>query len=57
MIICPNKDNPGVAQNAVKGIKQMRKKNSKKRHAQNVKHKNLGTVHFSDFNEAGQKRI
>jgi hypothetical protein len=56
VIICPNKDNPGVAQNAAKGIERMRK-NRKKRHAQNVKRKNLGTANFSDFDEAGQKRI
>jgi hypothetical protein len=56
IIICPNKDNPGVAQNAAKGIEQMRK-NRKKRHAQNVKRKNLGTANLSDFHEAGQKRI
>ncbi len=56
IIICPNKDNPGVAQNAAKGIERMRK-NRKKRHAQNVKRKNLGTANLSDFNEAGQKHI
>jgi hypothetical protein len=56
IIICPNKDNPGVEQNAAKGIKQMRK-NRKKRHAQNVKRKNLGTANLSDFDEAGQKCI
>ena len=33
------------------------RKNRKKRHAQNVKRKNLGTADFSDFDEAGQKRI
>jgi hypothetical protein len=33
------------------------RKNRKKRHAQNVKRKNLGTANFSDFDEAGQKRI
>jgi hypothetical protein len=56
IIICPNKDNPGVAQNAAKGIEQMQK-NRKKCHAQNVKRKNLGTANLSDFDEARQKRI
>jgi hypothetical protein len=32
-------------------------KNRKKRHAQNLKRKNLGTANLSDFDEQGKKRI
>jgi hypothetical protein len=56
IVICPNKDNPGVTKNATKGIERMGQ-NRKKHHAQNVKRKNLGMANLSDFDKAGQKRI
>ena len=54
--MCPNKDNPGVQDNATKNINKMRK-NRKKRHAQNNKRKNLCTANLADFDESGQQRI
>jgi hypothetical protein len=56
VIICPNKDNPGVRENAARNIEKMRK-NRKKRHHQNSKRKNLGTANLSDFDEQSKKRI
>ncbi len=56
VIICPNKDNPGVRENAACNIEKMRK-NKKKRHHQNSKRKNLGTENLSDFDEQSKKRI
>jgi hypothetical protein len=55
-VVCPNKDNPGVLENATKNIDRMRK-NWKKRHAQNNKRQNLGTANLADFDESGQQRI
>jgi hypothetical protein len=48
VIICPNRDVPGVRKHATKNIEKMRK-NRKKRHIQNQKRKNLGTANFTDF--------
>ena len=56
VVICPNRDVPGVREHAARNIEKMRK-NRKKRHVQNQKRKNLGTANFADFDEAGQKRI
>ena len=56
MVISPNKDNPGIRDNATKNIEKMQK-TCKKKHVQNNKRKNLGTTNFSDFDEAGQQRI
>jgi hypothetical protein len=56
IVICPNKDTPGVREHATKNIKKMRK-NRKKKHIQTQKRKNLGTANFTDFDEAGQQRI
>jgi hypothetical protein len=56
VIICPNKDNPGVRENAACNIEKMRK-NRKKRHHQNSKRKNLGTANLSNFDEQSKKRI
>jgi hypothetical protein len=56
VIVCPNKDNPGVRENTARNIERMRK-NRKKRHAQNSKRKNLGTANLSDFDEQGKKCI
>ncbi len=56
VIVCPNKDNPGVRENAARIIERMRK-NRKKRHAQNLKRKNLGTANLSNFDEQDKKRI
>ncbi len=56
IVVCPNKNNPGVLENATKNIHRMCK-NRKKRHAAKNKKKNLGTANLSDFDESGQKRI
>jgi len=56
VVVCPNKDNPGVRENAKKNIDRM-KANRQKRHRQNTKRKNLGTANFADFDAAGQERI
>ncbi len=56
VIICPNKDNPGVRENAACNNEKMRK-NRKKRHHQNSKRKNLGTANLSGFDEQSKKRI
>jgi hypothetical protein len=55
-VICPNRDNPGIREHAAKQIKKMRK-SRKKRHAQNLKRRNLGTANLFDFDEEGQNRI
>ena len=56
IIICPNRDNPGVCENAKRNIDRM-KANRQKRFRQNTKRKNLGTANYSDFDSAGQERI
>ena len=56
VVICPNRDNPGIRDHAAKQIENMRK-NRKKRHSRNLKRKNLGTANFADFDEEGQNRI
>jgi len=56
IVICPNRDNPGVRENAKKNIDKM-KANRQKRHSQNTKRKNLGTANFADFDPASQDRI
>jgi hypothetical protein len=56
VIICPNKDNPGVRENAACNIEKMRK-NRKKRHNQNSKRKNLRTANLSGFDEQSKKCI
>jgi hypothetical protein len=56
VVICPNKDNPGVRENAARNIEKMRK-NRKKCHNQNSKRKNLGTANLSNFDEQGKWRI
>jgi hypothetical protein len=56
VVICPNRDVPGIREHAARNIKKMRR-NRKKKHVQNQKRKNLGTANFADFDEAGQKRI
>jgi hypothetical protein len=56
VIVCLNKDNPGVRENAARNIERMHK-NWKKRHAQNLKRKNLGTANLSNFDEQGKKCI
>jgi hypothetical protein len=55
-VVCPNRDNPGVQENATSNIKKMRK-NRKKWHTQNTKRKNLGRANLSDFDELGQQCI
>jgi hypothetical protein len=56
VVICPNRDNPGVREHAARNIEKMQK-NCKKKQVQNTKRKNLGTANFSDFDNAGQQRI
>jgi hypothetical protein len=56
IVICPNRGNPGVRDNAKRNIDQM-KANHQKRHRQNTKRKNLGTANYSDFDSAGQEHI
>jgi hypothetical protein len=56
VVICPNRDTPGVREHAAKNIEKMRK-NRKKKPVQNTKRKNLGTANFSDFDAAGQQCI
>jgi hypothetical protein len=56
VVICPNRDNPGVRENAARNIEKMRK-NRKKRHNQNSKRKNLGTAILSNFGEQGKRWI
>jgi hypothetical protein len=56
VVVCPNRDNPGVCEHAAKNIEKMHKKR-KKKHIQNTKRKNLGTTNFSDFDDIGQQRI
>jgi hypothetical protein len=55
-VVCPNRDNPGIRENAKKNIERM-KANCQKRARQNTKRKNLGTANFADFDAAGQDRI
>jgi len=56
IIICLNRDNPGVRENAKRNADRM-KANRQKRHRQNTKRKNLGTANYSDFDSAGQECI
>ncbi len=56
VILCPNKNNPGILEHANKNIERMRK-NRKKRQSQSQKRKNLGTAKILDFDESGQQRI
>jgi len=55
-VICPNRDNPGVCENAKKNIGRM-KANRQKHFRQNTKKKNLGTANFVNFDSAGQDCI
>jgi hypothetical protein len=56
IVIGPNRDNPGVRENAARNIEKMCK-NHKKRHNQNSKRKNLGTANLSNFDEQGKRQI
>jgi hypothetical protein len=56
VILCPNKNDLGILENANKNIERMQK-NRKKRQLQSQKRKNLGTENFSDFDESGQQQI
>ncbi len=56
VVVCPNRDNPGVREHATKNIEKMRE-NRKEKHIQNTKRKNLGTANFSHFDNASQQRI
>jgi hypothetical protein len=54
IVICANRDNPGVRKNAQRNIDRI-KANRNKHFKQNAKWKNLGTANFSNFDKAGQK--
>jgi hypothetical protein len=56
VVICPNRENPGVRENAARNIEKMRK-NCKKCHNQNSKRKNLGTANLSHFDQQGKRWI
>ena len=52
IMVCPNRNNPGMWENAKKNVDRM-KANCQKRARQNTKRKNLGTANFADFDTAG----
>jgi len=56
IVICPNKLNSGVTENATRNIKKMRK-NCTKRTSQNFKKQNLATANLSDLDEASHQQI
>ena len=56
IVVCPNRDNQGIRENAKKNVERM-KANRQKRARQNTKRKNLGTANFADFDTAGQDCI
>ena len=56
IVIRPNRDNPGVRENAKKNIDRI-KANHQKIFRQNTKRKNLGTASFAKFDSAGQDCI
>ena len=53
---CPNRSNPGVADNATKTLEKYRA-NRKKQQMKNSKKLNLAATNFSDFDEASQQHI
>jgi hypothetical protein len=53
VVVLPNKDNPGVQENAAQNIEKMYK-DQQKCHNQNSKRKNLGTENLSNFDEQGK---
>jgi hypothetical protein len=55
-IICPNRNNRGVKENAACNLEKMRK-NKKKRYIHNIKCKNIGTVNYADLPEATRQRM
>jgi len=55
-MVCPNRNNPGMRENAKKNVDRM-KANCQKRARQNTKRKNLGTANFANFDTAGQDCI
>jgi hypothetical protein len=52
VILCPNKNDPGILENANRNIERMRK-HLKKRQSQSQERKNLGMANFSDIDESG----
>jgi hypothetical protein len=56
VILCPNKNDPEILENANRNIERMWK-NRRKHQSQSQKMKNLGTANFSDFDESGQQQI
>jgi hypothetical protein len=53
---CPNRSNPGVADNVTKALER-HCANWKKQPTKNSKKQNLAAANFSDFDEASQQRI
>jgi hypothetical protein len=56
VVTCPNKLNPGVADNATKALERYRA-NRKKQQKNNSEKQNLASANFSDFDKASQQRI
>ena len=56
IVICSNRNNTGVMENANRNIRKMWK-NSKKHHLQNRKRKNFGMVNLANFDDDGQQCI
>ena len=56
MVVCVNRNNPGIVENAQRTLDRMRK-NKKKRYNNNLKRKNLNTVNLSDFSEDQRARL
>jgi hypothetical protein len=56
VMTCPNKLNPGVADNATKALERYCA-NCKKQQTNNSEKRNLASAKFSDFDEASQQRI
>ena len=56
VVKCPNRLNPGVADNATKALEKYRA-NRKKQFTKNTKKQNFASTNFSDFNKASQQRI
>jgi hypothetical protein len=56
VVECPNRLNPGVADNATKALEKFHA-NSKKQYIKNSKNQNLASANFSYFDKASQQRI
>ncbi len=56
VIICPNRNNPGIKENAAQALERM-KKNKSKQYQHNKKCKNLQKVNFGDLPEATRAQM